>query len=54
MEEATVSLTAAKEICGDAALDIVLSEPDGVFAFKEKTELALKAFLGIGIDIFFT
>lgn len=46
MEEATVSLATAKEISNYAALDTVLSEPDGAFAFKEKTKLALTAFLG--------
>lgn len=35
----------AKEIGMDAAVVVVLSEPDGIFTFKEEQKLARKAFL---------
>lgn len=47
IEEATVSLAAAKQPCVDAAVAELLPEPDGVFTWKQEQRTALKVFSSV-------
>lgn len=49
IQEATASLAPAKEISLDGAAAAVLSEPGGIFTFKEEQRRVPKAFLRGGI-----